>query len=176
VSFSAAEAERWIPRLRRYAVALTGNREAADDLIQDTLERAWRKRALWKPGTDLRAWLFTVMHNVYVNVTRAARPAESLDEQESDSGRAETLPSVASAESAVVLSELRAALGRLSDEHRQVILLVGLEQMSYAETAAILGIPPGTVMSRLARGRDQLRQLLAREQQVATPPGLRRVK
>jgi RNA polymerase sigma-70 factor (ECF subfamily) len=176
VSFSAAEAERWIPRLRRYAVALTGNREAADDLIQDTLERAWRKRALWKPGTDLRAWLFTVMHNVHVNVTRAARPAESLDEQESDSGRAETLPSVASAESAVVLSELRAALGRLSDEHRQVILLVGLEQMSYAETAAILGIPPGTVMSRLARGRDQLRQLLAREQQVATPPGLRRVK
>ena len=176
MSFSAAEAERWIPRLRRYAVALTGNREAADDLIQDTLERAWRKRALWQPGTDLRAWLFTVMHNVHVNVMRAAHPVESLDEQEIDSERAEALSSSSSAESAVVLSELRAALGRLSDEHRQVILLVGLEQMSYGETAAILGIPIGTVMSRLARGRDQLRQLLARDQQVAAPPGLRRVK
>ena len=78
--FSAADAERWIPRLRRYAQALTGQREAADDLIQDTLERAWRKRALWQPGTDLRAWLFTVMHNVHVNRARAARPTESLDE------------------------------------------------------------------------------------------------
>jgi RNA polymerase sigma-70 factor (ECF subfamily) len=171
MTFSAADAEQWIPRLRRYALALTGEREAADDLIQDTLERAWRKRALWQPGSDLRAWLFTVMHNVHVNAVRAVRPLDSLGEQDLDAERA--LPSSASAESAIVLSELRTALTRLSEEHRQVILLVGLEQMSYGEAAAVLGIPIGTVMSRLARGREQLRHLLAREPQAA---GLRRVK
>jgi RNA polymerase sigma-70 factor, ECF subfamily len=172
--FSAADAERWIPRLRRYALALTGNRDAADDLIQDTLERAWRKRALWRPGSDLRAWLFTVRHNVYVNGVRAARPVESLDD-ELMSSRAEAMPGTASAESGVVLSELRAALTGLSDDYRQVILLVGLEQMSYAEAASVLGVPIGTVMSRLSRGREQLRQLLAREPQPGGA-GLRRVK
>ena len=172
--FSAADAERWIPRLRRYALALTGNREAADDLIQDTLERAWRKRALWQSGSDLRAWLFTVMHNVYVNGVRAARPVESLDD-ELLSNRANAVPGAASAESGVVLSELRIALTRLSDEYRQVILLVGLEQMSYAEAASVLGVPIGTVMSRLSRGREQLRLLLARDPQAGSI-GLRRVK
>jgi RNA polymerase sigma-70 factor, ECF subfamily len=171
MTFSAADAEQWIPRLRRYALALTGEREAADDLIQDTLERAWRKRALWQPGSDLRAWLFTVMHNVHVNAVRAVHPIDTLGQQDLDAERA--LPSSASAESAIVLSELRVALTRLSEEHRQVILLVGLEQMSYGEAAAVLGIPIGTVMSRLARGREQLRHLLAREPQAA---GLRRVK
>lgn len=172
--FSAADAEQWIPRLRRYALALTGNRDAADDLIQDTLERAWRKRTLWRPGSDLRAWLFTVMHNVHVNGLRTARPVESLDD-ESASSKAETMPSAASAESSVVLSELRVALTRLSDEYRQVILLVGLEQMSYAEAASVLDVPIGTVMSRLSRGREQLRLLLAREPQPGGA-GLRRVK
>jgi RNA polymerase sigma-70 factor (ECF subfamily) len=172
--FSAADAERWIPRLRRYALALTGNRDAADDLIQDTLERAWRKRALWQSGSDLRAWLFTVMHNVYVNGVRAARPVESLDD-EFVSNRATAVPGAASAESDVVLSELRTALSRLSDEYRQVILLVGLEQMSYAEAASVLEVPIGTVMSRLSRGREQLRLLLEREPQAGNI-GLRRVK
>lgn len=175
MSFSAADAERWIPRLRRYALALTGKREAADDLIQDTLERAWRKRELWRPGSDLRAWLFTVMHNVHVNAVRSAHPVDLLDEEALDAARESALPSSVCAESAIVLSELRTALSRLSDEHRQVILLVGLEQMSYGETAAVLGIPIGTVMSRLARGREQLRLLLAREPQ-APGAGLRRVK
>ena len=175
MAFSAADAEQWIPRLRRYAIALTGNREAADDLIQDTLERAWRKRALWQPGSDLRAWLFTVMHNVHVNGVRSIRPVESLDANEQIADRASVTPSVASAESGVVLSELRAALAKLSDEHRQVILLVGLEQMSYADAASVLDVPIGTVMSRLARGREQLRRLLAREAE-AVSNGLRRVK
>jgi RNA polymerase sigma-70 factor, ECF subfamily len=175
VAFSAADAEQWIPRLRRYAIALTGNREAADDLIQDTLERAWRKRGLWQPGTDLRAWLFTVMHNVHVNGVRSKRPMESLDDNEQVADRASAMPAAASADSGVVLSELRAALTRLSDEHRQVILLVGLEQMSYAEAALVLDVPIGTVMSRLARGREQLRRLLAREAETGST-GLRRVK
>lgn len=175
MAFSAADAEQWIPRLRRYAIALTGNREAADDLIQDTLERAWRKRALWQPGSDLRAWLFTVMHNVHVNGVRSMRPVESLDDNEQIADRASVTPSVTSAESGVVLSELRAALAKLSDEHRQVILLVGLEQMSYADAASVLDVPIGTVMSRLARGREQLRRLLARDAEAGST-GLRRVK
>ena len=175
MAFSAADAEQWIPRLRRYAIALTGNREAADDLIQDTLERAWRKRGLWQPGSDLRAWLFTVMHNVHVNGVRSMRPMESLDDNEQGADRANAMPAAASADSGVVLSELRAALARLSDEHRQVILLVGLEQMGYAEAASVLDVPIGTVMSRLARGREHLRRLLAREAPAGST-ALRRVK
>jgi RNA polymerase sigma-70 factor (ECF subfamily) len=169
VSFSAADAQRWIPRLRRYAYALTGNRANADDLIQDTLERAWRKRALWQPGTDLRAWLFTVMHNVHASAARTARPLETLDDDE-----VAGVSAPHAAESGAELAELHAALGRLSEEQRQVILLVGLEQMSYAEAAAVLGVPIGTVMSRLSRGREQLRLLLARE--PVAPTSLRRVK
>ena len=174
--FSAADAEQWIPRLRRYAQALTGQREAADDLIQDTLERAWRKRALWRPGTDLRAWLFTVMHNVHVNRARAARPTESLDEDGAAAATVAAQVSGQSAESGVVLSELRVALMRLSEEQRQVILLVGLEQMSYAEAAGVLDVPIGTVMSRLARGREQLRVLLAQGAPVTSGAALWRVK
>jgi RNA polymerase sigma-70 factor (ECF subfamily) len=170
MSFSAADAEQWIPRLRRYAVALTGNRHAADDLIQDTLERAWRKRALWQPGTDLRAWLFTVMHNVHASALRTARPMLPLE----DVDAADTPASSAqAAEGGVALAELRSALAELPVEQRAVVLLVGLEQMSYAEAAAALGVPIGTVMSRLSRGRDQLRRRLAREPVAG---GLRRVK
>ncbi len=176
IGFSAADAERWIPRLRRYALALAGTREAADDLTQDTLERAWRKRALWRPDSDLRAWLFTVMHNVYVNGVRAARPVESLDDERfgADQGQAQT--AATAAESQLALAEIRTAFGRLSDEHREVLLLVGVEQMSYAEAAAVLEVPIGTVMSRLARAREQLRRLLSPDGSAAGMPALRRVK
>jgi RNA polymerase sigma-70 factor (ECF subfamily) len=173
--FSAADAERWIPRLRRYALALTGNREAADDLTQDALERAWRKRSLWQPGTDLRAWLFAVMHNVYVNGVRSTRATESLDEAGPAADAVDAPPGGSAAEGGVVRSELRAALALLVPEQREVVLLVGLEQMSYAEAAAVLDVPIGTVMSRLARGRERLRVLLdAGGQAPATT--LRRVK
>ncbi|HTN48910.1 MAG TPA: RNA polymerase sigma factor [Burkholderiaceae bacterium] len=176
IGFSAADAERLIPRLRRYALALTGTREAADDLTQDTLERAWRKRALWQPGSDLRAWLFTVMHNVYVNGVRTARPVESLDDERfsADHDRSWTQPDAVEAQ--LALSDVKAAFGRLSDDHREVLLLVGVEQLSYVEAAAVLEVPIGTVMSRLARGREQLRRLLSSEATAAVPPALRRVK
>ena len=173
--FSAADAEQWIPRLRRYALALTGNREAADDLTQDALERAWRKRALWQPGTDLRAWLFTVMHNVYVNGVRSTRATESLDEEGPAADAVHSLQAGSAADGGVVLSELRAALAQLAPEQREVVLLVGLEQMSYTEAAAVLDVPIGTVMSRLARGRERLRLLL--DAGGRTPAAtLRRVK
>ena len=171
-AFSVAEIEVLIPRLRRFARALVGNREAADDLVQDTLERAWAKRHLWQTGTNLRAWLFAVMHGVFINGTRRRRPAESLDALEDSAP--ERADDGASAETAVAVRELREALQRLPDEQRQVVLLVGLEQLSYAEAAGVLEVPIGTVMSRLARGRERLRQLL--EEGSSDRHGLRRVK
>lgn len=144
-----------IPRLRRYARALVGERDHADDLVQDTLERAWSKLHLFKAGTDLRAWLFTVMHNVHVNRVRSARPSAPLDE---------SLPELQQAvPQADVLSirDLDRALALLPVEQREALLLVALEEMSYEETARALGIPIGTVMSRLSRAREKLRLYLA---------------
>ena len=171
-AFTAAEIEALIPRLRRFARALTGSREAADDLTQDTLERAWVKRELWQAGTNLRAWLFAVMHGVFVNGVRRAHPTESRDDLEYP--ERERADDGASAETATALRELRTALLRLPEEQRQVVLLVGLEQFSYAEAAEVLAVPIGTVMSRLARGRERLRQLL--EEGTPDRHGLRRVK
>ena len=143
-----------IPRLRRYARALAGDRATADDLVQDTLERAWSKLHLYRRGTDLRAWLFTVMHNVHVNRVRAARAADPLDE-----GMPE-LATRASQGDALVVRDLDRALTRLPDEQRAVLLLVALEDMSYDEVARSLGIPIGTVMSRLSRAREKLRSMM----------------
>lgn len=143
-----------IPRLRRYARALTGDRYAVDDLVQDTLERAVNKLHLWRPGSDMRAWLFSIMHNVFVNQRRRPRLEIELDLGE--------LPDVAVKATQfdrTVLAEVEKALHRISTEQREVLLLVAVEQMSYAETANALAIPIGTVMSRLSRARERLRQL-----------------
>ena len=149
-----------IPRLRRYARALAGDLIAADDLVQDTLERAWSKFHLYRRGTDLRAWLFTVMHNVYVNQLRALRPVAQLDEEMPE------LAQPARETDTLVLRDLDAAIRRLPPDQREVLLLVALEEMSYDEAAGTLGIPIGTVMSRLARAREKLRAMLS-----GLPPG-----
>jgi RNA polymerase sigma-70 factor (ECF subfamily) len=144
----------YIPQLRRYARALTGDRNAADDLVQDTLERAWKRFALWRPGSDLRAWLFTIMHNVFVNQVRAV-PRNQPPQQ--------VLPEITIAapqEDRLRLRDLNNALRELSPELREVVLLIGLEQMSYEQAAKVLGIPIGTVMSRLSRAREQLRTII----------------
>ncbi|AOU96968.1 RNA polymerase subunit sigma-24 [Acidihalobacter yilgarnensis] len=146
--------EPHIPRLRRYARALTGDRTRADDLVQDTLERAMRKLALWRRGSDLRAWLFTLMHNVYINQRRAERPTLPWDDALCDTPQGDRQ------EGLLIARDLLAAIDGLPSEFREVVLLVGLEEFSYAETARVLGIPQGTVMSRLARGRERLRRLL----------------
>lgn len=158
-----------IPRLRRYARALTGERNAADDLVQDTLERALSRFHLWRRSSDLRAWLFTIMHNVYVNQLRSSRrhTLESLEDGPAEEGLRAREPDW------LALKDLEGALARLSPEQRAVVLLVGLEQFTYEETARVLGIPIGTVMSRLARGRERLRAILAGESEVAV---LKRVK
>jgi RNA polymerase sigma-70 factor (ECF subfamily) len=145
-----------IPRLRRYARALTGDRNAADDLVQDTLERALTRFQLWRQGSDLRAWLFTIMHNIFVNQVRSRlrHPHEALDDSAADAQPARE-PDWAE------LRDIDDALSRLPGEQRAVLLLVGLEQFTYEEAARVLDIPLGTVMSRLSRGRERLRLILA---------------
>ncbi|HSG76998.1 MAG TPA: sigma-70 family RNA polymerase sigma factor [Burkholderiales bacterium] len=143
-----------IPRLRRYARALVGERAAADDLVQDTLERAWSKLHLYRHGTDLRAWLFTVMHNVHVNQVRAARPTAALEDDMPE------LAQRAVQGDALLVRDLERAIAALPAAQREVLLLVALEDLSYDETARVLGIPIGTVMSRLARAREKVRALM----------------
>ena len=153
----ARRLETEIPRLRRYARALTRDPSRADDLVQSCLCRAVAKQQLWEPGTDLRAWLFTILHNQHVNeVRRSMREGVSIPVE--DIGPA--LIAAADADASLQLRDLERALARLPDEQRQVILLVGLEGMRYEEVATILGIPIGTVRSRLSRGRDMLRVLM----------------
>ena len=147
--------------MRRYARALTRNRERADDLVQDTLGRALIKEEFWQPGTNLRAWLFTIMHNQNVNnVRRDVRESGALDIE----GISVALPATTDPTASRQIFELERALARLPLEQRQVILLVGLEGMSYQDAAGILVIPVGTVRSRLSRGRDALRKLLDMEE------------
>lgn len=164
-----------LPSLRRYARALTGNAWAADDLVQDTLERACRKWLLWRSGSDLRAWLFTLMHHLYLNQQRSASALPLLDiEAVQDSLQA---PAPASDDAI----DLDRCLQRLPPDQRAVLLLVTLEDMDYAQTARVLQIPVGTVMSRLSRARARLRELMhapaaARLAPGDAPPALRRMK
>jgi len=158
-----------IPHLRRYARALLGDRARAEDLVQDCLERAWGRLHLWREGSNLRTWLFTIMHNLHANHARtASRRPQTVPMDESGLAA----PTRAAQEDGLEVASIATALAQLSDEQRQVILLVGLEGMSYQEAAAVLGVPIGTVMSRLHRGRERLRQLLTGT--GGTP--LRRVK
>ena len=148
--------EAQIPRLRRYARALTRDVSRADDLVQSCLTRAVAKQHLWQPGTDLRAWLFTILHNQYVNdVRRLVREGNTVE-----LGEAPQLTVQSNAIPSLELRDLERAIHKLPEEQRSVILLVGLEGMRYEEVAAVLDVPVGTVRSRLSRGRDQLRRLM----------------
>jgi len=140
----------YIPNLRRYARALVRDRHAADDLVQDTLERAVRKFHLWRPG-DLRAWLFSIMHNVFVNQLKARKISPSAEVDESFVGA--TTPGWVTD-----VRDLERGLAALPAEQREVVLMVSLEDMSYQEVSRALGIPAGTVMSRLSRAREKLRR------------------
>lgn len=164
-----------LPGLRRYARVLTGDAWAADDLVQDTLERACRKWLLWRSGSDLRAWLFTLMHNLYLNQRRATASLAMLD--------IDTLASSLQAPEAPgdTTRDLERCLQRLPADQRAVLLLVALEDLSYADTARVLEVPIGTVMSRLSRARTRLRELLEAAPQPAAghggpQPTLRRLK
>ena len=149
--------EEQIPRLRRYARALTRNAPIADDLVQDCLVRAVAKQHLWQPGTDLRAWLFTILHNQHVNFVRKANNKSVSVEVEQV---APFLQVEANAMPSLELRDLRVALAKLPIEQREAILLVGLEGMDYEGTAKVLNVPIGTVRSRISRGRAELRKLM----------------
>jgi RNA polymerase sigma-70 factor, ECF subfamily len=165
-----------LPRLRRYARVLTSDVHRADDLVQDTLARAWAKRRLWRAGSDLRAWLFTIMHNVHFNqfsIRRRERAHVSLD---ADDGQAVDweLAVRATQSSRVEVNEVLAQIGRLPADQREVLVLAAVEELPYKEIAALLGVPVGTVMSRLSRARERLRQMV--EAPPAPPSQLQAIK
>lgn len=149
-----------LPRLRRYARALTGDSASADDLVQDTVERGWARIAQWRPDGDLRAWLFGIMHNLHIdNLRRSPPPVLELDDGD--------LPAAPSGEP-LGLRDLERALQQLPPAQREVLLLVALEEMHYEDVAATLDIPLGTVMSRLSRAREHLRRLMAGQPPAAS--------
>ena len=148
--------ENEIPRLRRYARALTRNAAKADDLVQSSLVRALEKQHLWQPGSNLRAWLFTILHNQHVNEVRQLLRQGSLGPAE----EAEPVYVEPVADASLQLRDLQRAINTLSYEQREVLLLVGLEGMRYEQVATILDIPVGTVRSRLSRARTTLRLLM----------------
>lgn len=145
-----------IPNLRRYARGLTGDREAADDLVQDTLERAWSRIALWQRRGDMRAWLFSILHNVFIDRVRSKRasPEEAMGDEEISA------PTRATQTDLLEVRDLDRALLRLPPDQREVLLLVAVEQMTYEQVGAAVGVPLGTVMSRLSRARERLRAIL----------------
>jgi RNA polymerase sigma factor (sigma-70 family) len=154
-----------IPALRRYARALTGNAWAADDLVQDTLERACTKWRLWAVGSDLRAWLFTLMHNLFVNQLRHSSRQAGLATPIDIDALPEPLAAPDAGQEQML--DLQRCLLRLPQDQRAVLLLVSVEDMSYEETAHIVGAPVGTVMSRLSRARTRLRELMNSPAQVS---------
>ncbi len=157
-----------IPRLRRYARALTGDVQRADDLVQDCLERACRKARLWRAGTDLRAWLFTVLHNVHVSRIRKERWRDAELPLEHDIAAQRQ----GAVDAHLEWRDVERGLFQLPMEQREVLLLVAVEGMRYEDVSLVLDIPLGTVMSRLFRARERLRRWMAGDQ----GPQLRRVK
>jgi RNA polymerase sigma-70 factor (ECF subfamily) len=169
-----------IAALRRYARALLGDRMEAEDLVQDCLARALSRAHLWRPGTDLRAWLFTILHNIHVNNVRSRLAHLAAEDVTLERAR----PGIAAPpdqDARLELRDLARALDSIPEEQRHVLLLVGMEGMSYEEAARVSGVPIGTIMSRVARGRDALRRRMklaedARTAAAGRVPHLKRVK
>jgi RNA polymerase sigma-70 factor (ECF subfamily) len=161
--------EPQIPALRRYAWALLRDREAADDLVQDTLERAISRWSQRRREGDLRAWLFTIQRNLFLNGVRQrkTRGTQVGEEALNDVQAPGTSP-----ETHTGLRDILVGLDSLSEEQRSLLLLVGVEDLSYEQAAQVLGIPLGTVMSRLSRARARLRDFM----ETGHGTALRRVK
>ncbi|MFW5835200.1 MAG: RNA polymerase sigma factor [Pseudomonadota bacterium] len=161
-----------IAGMRRYARALVGQGSEAEDLVQESLARALSRIRPWTPIRDLRSYLFTIMHNLYVDQYRARRNAPPTV----DIDNVLQHPSIApNQERRLELRDLGRALEALGEDQREVVLLVGLEGLSYAEVARILDVPIGTVMSRLSRGRVRLRELIE-AQHILAPAAQRTSK
>jgi RNA polymerase sigma-70 factor (ECF subfamily) len=145
-----------MPHLRAFAVSLCGNPHQADDLLQETLLKAWGHPGGFAAGTNLRAWLFTILRNTYYSLYRR-RGREVQDTDGMYSNQFATPPAQ---ESAIDLSEFRAALHKLSDDQREVLIMVGASGLSYEEAAEICGVAVGTVKSRVNRARARMATLL----------------
>jgi RNA polymerase sigma-70 factor, ECF subfamily len=159
-----------LPYLRRFARSLTGDAALADDLVQDTAARAIEKQHLYDPSRPLRAWLYAVLRNLFINGLRKRKQfhvVKTVDDL--TDGEDAVQPEQ---EQGMALRLITDALDRLPPQHREVIALVSLEEMSYRDVSEILGVPMGTVMSRLSRAREQMRGLL----ESRGTPVLRRVK
>lgn len=166
-----AEVQPLIPALRRYARAMLRHREDADDLVQDVLERAlaqWRSR---RQASSLRAWLFTILHNLALD--RLRRRARRGVDATIESVAEQWLAIPAEQERVSEQRDVLAQLALLPEDQRAVLLLVAVEQLSYAEAAAVLDVPVGTVMSRLSRARERLRRQM---EGLRSTPALRIVR
>lgn len=145
-----------LPRLRRFARALAGRREDADDLVQTALERALVRRAQWEPGTKLASWMFKIINNAWIDEVRARNRREKTfapEEAIESSG-------ASASENTVDVIAVRRAVEGLNEDQRVAVALVLVEGLTYKEAAEVLGVPMGTVMSRLARAREQLQATL----------------
>jgi RNA polymerase sigma-70 factor (ECF subfamily) len=144
-----------LPRLRRFSFALTGDKDKADDLVQDTCERALAHLDQWKPGTSLDSWMYRIAQNIWFDHHRGRRAQGSvsgLDEVENMAG----VDGRNVTESRLTLAAVSAGIARLPAEQQVLVAMVCVEGISYKEAASILGIPIGTVMSRLSRARQAL--------------------
>lgn len=157
-TLQALEAE--IPRLRRFARYLVNDADYADDLVQECLVRAIDKIESWRPGTNLRAWLFVILRNVFRNDIRKSGREVSVEEH-SDHDTTVAVP--AAQDARMALLEVRDAFQQLNREHREVLLLVAVEGLTYEEASTVLDVPVGTVRSRLSRARSTLHDLLEGE-------------
>ena len=164
--------EPQIPALRRYAFALLRDREAADDLVQDTLERAIRAWPQRRPDGDPRAWLFAILRNLFLSTRRRGRPIAEA----APAALAQVADAAADPEAALRARDVLDLLGGLPEEQRSILLLVAVEDLSYAEAAAVLDVPLGTVMSRLSRARARMRAFLDTGGPASLGGRLRRVK
>jgi RNA polymerase sigma-70 factor (ECF subfamily) len=154
----AAALTAQLPALRRYAIALVGSPATADDLVQDCIERALRQSTKLEELRSLGGWLRTILHNLYIDeIRRKRRQGLSVDVADVENHGSLVSPPRDSA----VMMDLERAMTVLSVEHRQILLLIGLEGLNYREAAAELNVPIGTIMSRLARARERLREAMA---------------
>jgi len=164
------EVAGYVPQLRRFARALCGDAALADDLVQDCIERALRKQHLFDETRSLKTWLFTILRNLFISgLRRKSGEAGTKRVDDLSMGEDATMPEQ---EQALAVADIAEALQRLPPAHREVVLMVGLEDLSYREVAEVTGVPIGTVMSRLSRARASLRALLSEDGQT----GLRRIK
>jgi RNA polymerase sigma factor (sigma-70 family) len=148
-----------LPRLRRFAHALSRNGSDADDLVQSAIERALRSRPQWQPGTRLDSWMFRILRNLWIDTARARSRQAKRDAPAEEGERVGEDPRGA-IEASIDLKRVMAAMERLPDEQREVVALILIEGFGYREVSEMLGLPIGTVSSRLVRGRTALLALM----------------